>query len=257
MHLVGKEIIRFHSVYWPAFLMAAGMALPERVFSHGWWTVEGEKMSKSTGNFIDVRPLVDEFGLDPVRFFLLREVPFGNDGDFSRRALIARINAELANGIGNLAQRTLSFIAKNAGGVVPPRGTLQEADLVLLAAAADLPEKVRGALTKLAFHEALEEVFKVIRAADAYIDHQAPWALRKTGDVTRMNSVLYVLASVLRVIGVLLQPFMPDSMGKLLDQLGVATQARQVVALDAPLAEGTVLPVPMGIFPRFVEAEAK
>ena len=116
LHLVGKEIIRFHAVYWPAFLMAAGLPVPEKVFSHGWWTVEGEKMSKSTGNFIDVRPLVDEFGLDTVRFFLLREVPFGNDGDFSRKSLISRTNAELANGIGNLAQRTLSFIAKECRG---------------------------------------------------------------------------------------------------------------------------------------------
>ena len=132
VHLVGKEIIRFHAVYWPAFLMAAGLPLPGKVFSHGWWTVEGEKMSKSLGNFIDVRPLVDEFGLDAVRFFLLREVPFGNDGDFSRKALISPLNAELANGLGNLAQRTLSFIAKNAGGVVPAEGTLHRGRTIAL-----------------------------------------------------------------------------------------------------------------------------
>jgi methionyl-tRNA synthetase len=254
LHLVGKEIIRFHAVYWPAFLMAAGLPLPKRVFSHGWWTVEGEKMSKSTGNFIDVRPLVAKFGLDPVRFFLLREVPFGNDGDFSRRALIARINAELANGLGNLAQRTLSFIAKNADGAVPARGTLFEADHALLSTADALAEKVRGAINRLAFHEALEEVWKVIRAADAYIDHQAPWTLKKT-DPVRMLTVLYVLTSVLRVVAILLQPFMPESMGKLLDQLGIAPEARQISALDAPLAEGTKLPAPAGLFPRIIEAE--
>ncbi len=253
LHLVGKEIIRFHAVYWPAFLMAAGLPVPKRVFSHGWWTVEGEKMSKSTGNFIDVRPLVQSFGLDQVRFFLLREVPFGNDGDFSRRALIGRINAELANGLGNLSQRTLSFIAKNAGGVVPPRGTLHEADHALLEAAGALADKVRAAINRLAFHEALEEVWKVIRAADAYIDHQAPWTLRKT-DTVRMQTVLYVLASVLRTVAVLLQPFMPESMGKLLDQLGVAPEARQIADLDAPLAEGTSLPAPAGLFPRIIEA---
>jgi methionyl-tRNA synthetase len=253
LHLVGKEIIRFHAVYWPAFLMAAGLPLPKRVFSHGWWTVEGEKMSKSTGNFIDVRPLVSTFGLDQVRFFLLREVPFGNDGDFSRRALIARINAELANGLGNLAQRTLSFIAKNAGGVVPARGALREADLALLDGAGALPEKVRAAINRLAFHEALEEVWKVIRAADAYIDHQAPWTLKKT-DPERMLTVLYVLASVLRTVAVLLQPFMPDSMGKLLDQLGVAPEARQIAALETPLVENTPLPAPVGLFPRIIEA---
>jgi methionyl-tRNA synthetase len=249
---VGKEIIRFHAVYWPAFLMAAGLPVPKRVFSHGWWTVEGEKMSKSTGNFIDVRPLVENFGLDQVRFFLLREVPFGNDGDFSRRALISRINAELANGLGNLAQRTLSFIAKNAGGVVPARGTLLEADHVLLAAAEALPEKVRVAINRLAFHEALEEVWKVIRAADAYIDHQAPWALKKT-DQVRMLTVLYVLTSVLRTVAILLQPFMPDSAGKLLDQLGVAPETRQIAVLDTVLAEGTPLPAPAGLFPRIME----
>lgn len=252
LHLVGKEIIRFHAVYWPAFLMAAGLPLPERVFSHGWWTVEGEKMSKSTGNFIDARPLVDEFGLDTVRFFLLREVPFGNDGDFSRKALISRTNAELANGIGNLAQRTLSFVAKNAGGVVPPKGTLHETDHVLLAEADALPEKVRAAVRRLAFHDALDEVWKLIRAADGYIDHQAPWTLKKT-DTTRMNTVLFVLVSVLRTTGILLQPFMPDSMGKLLDQLGVAATARQFAALDTQLMEGISLPAPAGIFPRFVE----
>jgi methionyl-tRNA synthetase len=256
LHLVGKEIIRFHAVYWPAFLIGAGLPLPEKVFSHGWWTVEGEKMSKSTGNFIDVRPLVDEFGLDTVRFFLLREVPFGNDGDFSRKALISRTNAELANGIGNLAQRTLSFIAKNAGGVVPPKGTLHEADNVLLELAGELPEKVRGALNRLAFHEALDEIWRLIRAADGYIDHQAPWTLRKT-DTARMNTVLFVLVSVLRVVAVLLQPFMPESMEKLLGQLGVAADARDYAALDTPLTEGAALPAPAGLFPRFVEAEAK
>jgi methionyl-tRNA synthetase len=255
VHLVGKEIIRFHAVYWPAFLMAAGLPLPEKVFSHGWWTVEGEKMSKSLGNFIDVRPLVAEFGVDAVRFFLLREVPFGGDGDFSRKALISRLNVELANDLGNLAQRTLSFIAKNAGGVVPARGELLEADLVLMAAADALTDEVRDAVGRLAFHEALEEVWKVIRSANAYIDHQAPWALRKT-DTTRMNTVLRVLVDVLRTVGILLQPFMPESMGKLLDQLGVAPDARAVSALDGPMADGAALPVPFGIFPRFVEAAA-
>jgi len=253
LHMVGKEIVRFHAVYWPAFLMAAGLALPKRVFSHGWWTVEGEKMSKSTGNFIDVRPLVDEFGLDPVRFFLLREVPFGNDGDFSRKALIARTNADLANGLGNLAQRTLSFIAKNAGGVIPARGVLAEADHALLEQAAALPGNVRGAIHRLAFHEALDEVWKVIRAADGYIDHQAPWALRKT-DTVRMHTVLFTLVSVLRTVAVLMQPFMPDSMEKLLDQLGVTEGSRQLVALDEPVMEGSPLPAPVGLFPRFVEA---
>jgi methionyl-tRNA synthetase len=253
LHLVGKEIIRFHAVYWPAFLMAAGLPLPKKVFSHGWWTVEGEKMSKSLGNFIDVRPLVEEFGVDPVRFFLLREVPFGGDGDFSRKALISRLNVELANDLGNLAQRTLSFIAKNAGGVVPPRGALHEADQDLLAIAGALLDKVREAIDRLAFNEALEDIWKLIRAANAYIDHQAPWALRKT-DQVRMATVLRVLLDAIRTVAFLLQPFMPKSMAALLDQLGVAPEARQLAALNTPLEDDAALPTPSGIFPRHVEA---
>ncbi len=253
LHLVGKEIIRFHAIYWPAFLMAAGLPLPKRVFSHGWWTVEGEKMSKSLGNFIDVRPLVEELGLDQLRYFMLREVPFGNDGDFSRKALVGRINSDLANGLGNLAQRTLSFIAKNAGGAVPPKGALHEADLTLLALGAELPEKVRAAVNRLAFHEALLEIWRLISAADGYIDAQAPWSLRKT-DPVRMNSVLYTLCATLRSIGVVLQPFMPSSAAKLLDYLGVGAD-RSLAILEAPLAEATPLPAPSGLFPRIVEEQ--
>ncbi|OYV24440.1 MAG: hypothetical protein B7W99_02305 [Rhodospirillales bacterium 20-58-10] len=232
--------------------MAAGLPLPKKVFSHGWWTVEGEKMSKSLGNFIDVRPLVDEFGLDAVRFFLLREVPFGGDGDFSRKSLIMRLNVELANDLGNLAQRTLSFIAKNAGGVVQPRGTLTEADHTILATADALPDKVRDALDRLAFHEALEDVWKLIRNANAYIDHQAPWALKKT-DTERMNTVLRVLLEAIRTVGILLQAFMPDSMAILLDQLGVVPDARRIAALETPMMDGAALPPPAGIFPRYIE----
>ncbi len=180
-------------------------------------------------------------------------MPFGNDGDFSRKSLISRTNAELANGIGNLAQRTLSFIAKNAGAAVPSKGKLHEADHALLEAANALPDKVRGAVNRLAFHEALDEVWKVIRLADGYVDHQAPWTLKKT-DLDRMNTVLFVLVSVLRTVAILLQPFMPDSMAKLLDQLGVAPEARQFAALEESLVEGAALPAPAGIFPRFVEA---
>jgi methionyl-tRNA synthetase len=253
IHLVGKDIIRFHAVYWPAFLMAAGLPLPTTIGSNGWWTVEGEKMSKSLGNSLDVRALAAEFGVDAVRFFMFREIPFGNDGDFSRKALISRLNVELANDLGNLAQRVLSFVAKNAGGVVPARGPVTEADAALLETTAALPAKMRDALDRLALHEALEDGWKLIRAANAYVDHQAPWALKKT-DPDRMNAVLRVLLDVLRTVGVLLQPFMPDSMSKLLDQLGVAAEARQIAALEAPLVDGAALPAPAGIFPRFVEA---
>jgi methionyl-tRNA synthetase len=255
LHVVGKEIVRFHAVYWPAFLMAAGVALPRRVYSHGWWTVEGEKMSKSLGNVIDPRELADTYGLDPLRYFLLREVPFGNDGDFSRRALVTRMNVELANDLGNLAQRTLSLIARNCAGRLPARAALTAEDAALLDAATALPAALRARLERQAFGEALEEVWRVIRAANAYIDHQAPWALRRT-DAARMAAVLRVLADALRVIATVLQPFMPDSMAKMLDQLGVPAAARGFAALDTPLPEGTALPPPAGVFPRYVEPAA-
>ncbi|HEX7388864.1 MAG TPA: methionine--tRNA ligase [Acidiphilium sp.] len=255
VHLVGKEITRFHAVYWPAMLMAAGLPLPRRVFGGGWWTVEGEKMSKSLNNALAIQPLIAEFGLDPLRYFLLREMPFGNDGDFSRRSLISRLNVELANDLGNLAQRTLSFIAKNAGGVVPARGAATEADMALRAVAGALPDKVRDAIGRLAFQEALEEIWKLVRASNAYIDHEAPWALRKT-DPVRMAAVLRELCEALRVIGLLLQPFMPETMAKLLDQLAVADDARNFAALDRVLTDGAALPAPVGLFPRFVEAAA-
>ncbi len=252
VHIVGKDIVRFHAVYWPAFLMAAGMEPPRRIFAHGWWTVEGQKMSKSLGNVQDPNELIAAYGLDPVRFFLLREIPFGNDGDFSRRALVQRMNVELANELGNLAQRSLSLVARHCEGRLPPRGAVSEEDAVLLAAAEALPGTMRARITRQAFHEALEEAWKLVRAANAYIDRQAPWALRRT-DPERMAAVLRVLTDVLRVLGTGLHPFMPGSMDRLLDQLGVAADARNLAALAAPTPAGTPLPGPTGIFPRHVE----
>ena len=254
-HFVGKDILRFHAVYWPAFLMAAGIPVPRRVTSNGWWTVDGEKMSKSLGNVIEPRQLVAAFGLDQVRYFLLREKPFGGDGTLSHQALITRINVELANDLGNLAQRTLSLIARNCAGRLPGRGVAGDADAELLRAAAALPDALRERLDRQVFHEALEDVWKVVRAANVYIDHQAPWALRRT-DPARMAAVLRVVADALRVIATVLQPFMPDSMGRLLDQLGVPATERQLAALAAPLADGTLLPAPQGVFPRYVEPPA-
>jgi len=251
VHVVGKDIIRFHAVYWPAFLMAAGLPVPRCVFSTGWWTASGEKMSKSLGNAVDVVRLVETFGLDPVRYFLLREVPFGNDGDYSDAALIRRLNVELANDLGNLAQRTLSQVAKNCGGRVPVRGAATVQDDALLRSAEALPGLVGDRLDRLAFHDALEEVWKVIRAANAYIDHQAPWALRKT-DPERMATVLGVLLEVIRGVATVLQPFMPASMAAMLDQVGVPAAARGLAALAMPIPADTELPAPQGVFPRYV-----
>jgi len=252
LHLVGKDIIRFHAVYWPAFLMAAGLPLPKRISSNGWWTVEGEKMSKSLGNVIEPRQLVATYGLDQVRYFLMREKPFGADGTISDQALVTRINVDLANDLGNLAQRTLTLVARNADARLPGRADTSPEDAALLEAARVLPSAVRERLDRQAFHEALEEVWKLVRAANGYIDRQAPWALRRT-DPARMGTVLRNLADTLRVIATVLQPFMPGSMARMLDQLGVPPDARMLAALALPLPDGTPLPAPEGIFPRFVE----
>ena len=252
LHMVGKDILRFHAVYWPAFLAAGGLEVQKRVFGQGWWTIEGQKMSKSLGNAIDPLALVAQYGLDPLRYFLLREVPFGNDGDFSRKAMIGRINSDLANGVGNLAQRTLAQVNKNCGAAVPVPGPYTDDDKALLGAADALLGQVRSAIDKQLFHEALEAISLAVRAADGYIDKQAPWALRKT-DLARMNTVLYVLVEVERRIALLLQPFVPESMAKMLDQLAVPSGARDFGSFDVALIAGTALPAPQGVFPRYVE----
>ncbi len=257
LHMVGKDILRFHAVYWPAFLMAAGLAPPKRVFAHGWWTNEGEKISKSLGNVIDPLELVARYGLDPVRYFMLREVPFGSDGDFSRRAIAGRINGDLANDFGNLAQRVLSMIARNCGAKVPQPAAPSEEDTALLAAAGALLGRIRAAVDRQAFHQALIAMWELIGDANVYVDRQAPWALRKT-DVQRMQTVLWVLAETLRHLGILSQPFVPDAAARLLDQLAVPADQRAFAHLGAghTLTPGAALPPPVGLFPRCVEETA-
>jgi methionyl-tRNA synthetase len=252
VHFVGKDILRFHAIYWPAFLMAAGLPLPRRIFAHGWWTIEGQKMSKSLGNAIDPTILVEEFGLDPVRYFLLREVPFGQDGDFARGALINRLNGELADVLGNLANRTLSLIQRNCDGVLPPAVSPAEADLPLMAPLETLAATVCKLLESQQYHLALEEIFAQVRAANGYITVQAPWALKKT-DPQRMTEVLRHLHTALRAYATLLQPFMPGSMAAMLDQLGVPATARDLASLGLALPDGIALPAPAPLF-RKVEA---
>jgi methionyl-tRNA synthetase len=255
LHMVGKDILRFHTVYWHAFLMAAGVAPPRRVFAHGWWTIEGQKMSKSLGNFIAPKELVDTYGLDPLRYFLLRELPFGSDGDLSRRAIIGRLNGDLANDFGNLAQRVLAMINRNCVASVPEPGPLAENDDKLLAEARDLLPQLRRLIAEQqAFHLALEAVWRVVAEANRYVDEQAPWALRRT-DPARMATVLYTLAEVLRHLGIVMQPFVPGAAAMLLDQLAVPPEARRFADLADRLPPGRALPAPRGIFPRFVEAE--
>ena len=257
LHMVGKDIVRFHAVYWPAFLMAAGLEPQKRVFAHGWWTNEGQKISKSLGNIIDPLHLVETYGLDPVRYFLMREVPFGNDGDFSHASMVHRMNSDLANDFGNLAQRVLSMINKNCEGHVPAPGAYTGDDETLLAAAHGLYGAISRLMDEQAFHEALETLWTVVRAANGYIDHQAPWALKKD-EPERMRTVLYLLAEVIRHLAILAQPFMPDGAARMLDQVGVDAGKREFGDLgpEGALIAGTALPKPEAIFPRYVEDEA-
>ncbi len=255
LHLVGKEITRFHCVYWPAFLLAAGLPVPRRVFANGWLTVDGQKMSKSLGNGIDPRALAAEFGLDPLRYHLLREVPFGNDGDFSRKGLISRLNSELANDLGNLAQRTLSLIARNCNGRLPALTQPTTEDDELLGPVAALPASLAEALDRQAFGEALERAWVVVRLGNSWIDARKPWALRKT-DPVRMAAVLRTLHTALRALATVLTPFMPGTMAVMLDQLGVGQGDRVLAALAAPTPDSTSLPPPIPLF-RKVEIDTQ
>jgi len=253
VHIIGKDIVRFHAVYWPAFLMSAGLPLPKRVYGHGFLFNRGEKMSKSVGNVISPSDLVKEYGVDQVRYFFMREVPFGQDGNYSHEAIVARINADLANDLGNLAQRSLSMIGKNCGGRAPACGALSADDEVILEATKALLPEMRSHHDVQALNKALDAIWKVVADANRYFAGQEPWALKKT-DPARMETVLYVTAEVLRRIGILIQPYVPGSAAKLLDLLAVPETDRSFADLDKTLVSGTELPAPVGIFPRYVAA---
>jgi methionyl-tRNA synthetase len=252
IHVIGKDITRFHAVYWPAFLMSAGLAPPRQVFGHGFVLVKGEKMSKSVGNVLDPFALARHFGTDQLRYFFLREIPFGQDGSFSEEAIIARINADLANDLGNLAQRSLSMINKNCEARLPSRGAGTDADRAILEAAYALPGKAREAMKDYALHQMAADIWAVVAETNRYFAAAEPWALKKT-DPARMGAVLAVTAEVLRVIGIMAQPIVPAGAQKLLDLLSVAPDRRMLAhaAPDHALAAGTELPAPSGIFPRY------
>jgi methionyl-tRNA synthetase len=257
IHIIGKDIIRFHAVYWPAFLMSAGLELPKRVFAHGFLFNKGEKMSKSVGNVLDPFTLAEAYGVDQMRYFFMREVPFGSDGTYSPEAIATRINADLANGIGNLAQRSLSMIAKNCGGQVPEKGDLEVFDSELLDKAYGMLAEVRPLMESQQIHKALETIWTIVSDADRYIASQEPWALKKT-DPGRMASVLWTTAEIVRVVAILAQAIMPQSAAKLLDLLAVPESERNFAALssEGSLKTGRPLPQPEGVFPRYVEPEA-
>lgn len=254
LHVIGKDIVRFHAVYWPAFLMSAGVDVPRRIFSHGFLFNRGEKMSKSVGNVIDPFALADAYGVDQLRYFFLREVPFGQDGNYSHEAIVARINADLANDLGNLAQRSLTMIRKNFGGVLPEPAPFYASDQAILALADGLIGKAREAMSTQQLHQVLNALWSVIAEANRYFAGEAPWALAKS-DPKRQGTVLYTTAEVIRQIAILVQPFMPASAAKLLDLLAIPADERTFAMLggDRRIAAGRTLPQPAPVFPRYVE----
>ena len=257
VHIIGKDIIRFHAVYWPAFLMSAGIPVQKRVYAHGFLFSRGEKMSKSVGNVVDPFNLADQYGVDQVRYFFLREVPFGQDGNYSHEAIVARINADLANDLGNLAQRSLSMIAKQFQGELPEPGAFADNDEAILAQADGMVALARNAMATQQIHQALNAVWAVVAEANRYFAGEAPWALAKT-DPARQATVLYVTAEVVRQIAILAQPVMPESSTKLLDSLGIPQGERDFASLGGAtrIKPGTVLPAPVPVFPRYVEPTA-
>ncbi|MFL0692630.1 MAG: methionine--tRNA ligase [Agrobacterium tumefaciens] len=257
VHIIGKDIIRFHAVYWPAFLMSAGLPLPKRVYAHGFLLNKGEKMSKSLGNVVDPVNLVNHFGLDQVRYFFLREVSFGQDGSYSEEGIGTRINADLANGIGNLASRSLSMINKNCEGRVPTPGPLTAEDEAILKIADEAIDICREEMGKQQIHKAVAAVINIVNEADRYFAAQAPWVLKKT-DEARMGTVLYVTADVVRQIAILFQPIMPETSAKILDLVAVAEEDRVFAKLGAAgrLQLGRELPAPSPVYPRYVAPDA-
>ncbi|OJV46789.1 MAG: methionine--tRNA ligase [Alphaproteobacteria bacterium 43-37] len=254
VHVVGKDILRFHAVYWPAFLMAAGIEPPRQVYAHGWWTVDGQKMSKSLKNAVDPLALYETYGLDQVRYFMAREVPFGSDGDFSSKALILRSNSDLANDYGNLVHRVLSFIFKNCGGTLPVmrEDDLSNDDKQMLRIAKEALSKVRTLMNEMSISKAVEEVWNVIAHANKYIDAQKPWGLKESNP-DRMKQIMAILTDVIRRLAILTQPIIPDASAKILDMICLPEDDRTFAHFDKVLGPNIKIPEPVGVFKKWEE----
>jgi methionyl-tRNA synthetase len=250
VHIIGKDIVRFHAVYWPAFLMSAGIALPKQVFGHGFVLARGgEKMSKSLGNVVDPMALAEQFGVDQLRYFLLREVSFGSDGSYTEDAIVTRCNADLANNFGNLAQRSLSMIAKNCEGRIPTPQAASDAEVTLLGVIDAAIETTKQHFERLALHGALESIWSAMSAANQYFADQAPWAVRKT-DPNRADTVLYYTAEAIKRLAILVQWAIPSGAAAILDLLAQPNDQREFSSFQTMIEPGRGLPAPTGVFPR-------
>ena len=250
IHLVGKDIIRFHAVYWPAFLMAADLELPKKIFAHGWWTNEGQKISKSLGNVINPFEIVEKYGVDQVRYFLMREIPFGNDGDFSVLQLVNRVNSDLSNSLGNLFQRVVSMVVKNCNGKIPKKPLVfLSQDKFLINSIKDKLDDYRDLIDNQKLDQYLKNVWVVIGNANKYVDEQAPWLLKKN-DFNRMEVVLYTLLETLKQIGIILQPFLPLSSNYILNHLSVSADLRNLNSINTFIDGDIEIIIPSALFPR-------
>ncbi|MEJ2200353.1 MAG: methionine--tRNA ligase [Desulfuromonadaceae bacterium] len=256
-HVIGKDILRFHTVYWPTFLLAAGLPLPKKVFAHGWWTVEGQKMSKSLRNVVEPNMLIDKYGVDAIRYFLLREVPFGLDGDFSHSALIHRINSDLANDLGNLVSRSTAMLSKYFKGVLPAAGPAEGPEQAFQQRFIDAFALVDKLMNELAFNKALQAIWDLVGAANKYIDETAPWTLAKDENLKpRLGTVMYNLLEGTRLIALLVAPFMPETGASILTLLGLDATDQTLDDKDrwGLLPAGTDIAKAAPLFPR-IETE--